>query len=188
MAMRKTLTADDWAEAALAALGEKGVRGVAVEPIAARLGTTKGSFYHHFRTREALLAAALDRWERQETEQVIAVVERGGGARERLHRLLVLVLGTAGERNLVELALQPDVRHPLVGPAVERVTRRRLGYLADLLRELGVPDRRALLAYSAYLGHAQLAHATPDLVPAGAELADYAEDVITALVSVGGAP
>lgn len=182
--MRKTLTAEDWAEAALAALAESGVRGVAVEPIAARLSTTKGSFYHHFRTRDALLAAALELWERRETEQVIAVVERGGDARERLRRLLLLVLESTGERNVVELALQPDVGHPLVVPAVERVTRRRLAYLAELMHELGVPESRALLAYTAYLGHAQLAHATPGLVPTGPALADYADAVIAALVSV----
>jgi AcrR family transcriptional regulator len=186
MAMRKTLSSEDWAEAALAALAERGVRGVAVEPIAARLGATKGSFYHHFRTREALLAAALELWERRETEQVIEVVERGDGARERLRRLLLLVLESAADRNVVELALQPDVGHPLVAPVVERVTRRRLDYLAALLHELGVPPRRAVLAYTAYLGHAQLAHATPDLLPAGSALRTYVDEVITALVSVGG--
>ena len=52
-----------------------------------------------------------------------------------------------------------------------RVTRRRLDYLAALFAELGFDaadaGRRALLAYTAYLGHAQLAHATPELTPRG---------------------
>ena len=41
-----------------------GLAAVAVEPLAARLGATKGSFYWHFRNRDAMLEAALQRWER----------------------------------------------------------------------------------------------------------------------------
>ena len=37
-----------WIEAALEALGDKGVSNVKVEALASTLGVTKGSFYHHF--------------------------------------------------------------------------------------------------------------------------------------------
>lgn len=192
--VRKTLTAQAWAEAALAALAAGGVPAVAVEPIAAGLGATKGSFYHHFRTRDELLGAALELWERQETEQVIQLIEQVDGAQARLDRLLRLVLDATGRprANAVEPALQAHASHARVAPVLHRVTRRRLDYLAELFRELGFDaadaQRRALLAYTAYLGHAQLAHATPDLAPGPAALPDYADLVITTLVSVGGAP
>jgi len=192
--MRKTLTTEAWAEAALTALADGGVPAVAVEPIAAGLGATKGSFYHHFRTRDELLGAALDLWERQETEQVILAVEQVDGARARLTTLLRVALDSTGERrtNAVELALQAHAGHPRVAPLLERVTRRRLHYLASLFRELGFDAadarRRALLAYTAYLGHAQVAHATPDMVPGPADLPDYTDAVVTALVSLGDAP
>ena len=61
---RRSLGADDWIDAATAVLVEDGVAAVAVEPLAARLGATKGSFYHHFPNRDALITAALERWER----------------------------------------------------------------------------------------------------------------------------
>ena len=54
------LSADDWSAAALQQIGEQGVPALAVEPLARRLGVTKGSFYWHFPTRDALLQAALD--------------------------------------------------------------------------------------------------------------------------------
>src|SRR6266699_616553 len=61
---RKTLTRADWTGAALDALARDGLRAVAVEPLAERLGATKGSFYWHFRDRNALLEAAVAQWER----------------------------------------------------------------------------------------------------------------------------
>src|SRR3546814_18257468 len=42
------LSAEDWAQAALDLIAEHGVAAVAVEPLARRLGVTKGSFYWHF--------------------------------------------------------------------------------------------------------------------------------------------
>src|SRR5688572_5243977 len=68
-----TLTAADWAEAALQLIAEKGLRALTIGSLAARLGVTKGSFYWHFTGREALLAAALARWERITTETIQAL-------------------------------------------------------------------------------------------------------------------
>jgi AcrR family transcriptional regulator len=188
---RKRLTARDWTAAALDALATGGIAAVAVEPIAAGLGATKGSFYWHFSGRDALLAAALSEWERTHTEDVIALVEADAGSdvHERLRRLLTVALGTdrshAGNR--VELALQASAGHPLVAPVLARVTQRRLGYLAAMFAELGAgPEearQRSMLAYTAYLGHAQLAHATPELAPAGEALAGYVDAVIATLTS-----
>jgi AcrR family transcriptional regulator len=54
-----TLTASDWAEAALQLIAEKGLSALTVSTLATRLGVTKGSFYWHFAGRSELLAAAL---------------------------------------------------------------------------------------------------------------------------------
>ncbi|MEM7054744.1 MAG: TetR/AcrR family transcriptional regulator, partial [Pseudomonadota bacterium] len=39
------LTAEDWEQAALDLIAEKGINGLGIEPLARRLGITKGSFY-----------------------------------------------------------------------------------------------------------------------------------------------
>lgn len=181
MDVEKRLSADDWAAVALAALAEGGLAAVAVEPLAARLGATKGSFYWHFANREALLAATLARWERVGTEDVIAAIEGEPDLRVRLQLLLAHALD-GGSR--VELALQPSATHPLVAPVLVRVTRRRLDYLTDLFTGLGF-DRdtareRSVLAYTAYLGHAQLTHATPDAAPDA--LPRYVRSVVAVLI------
>jgi AcrR family transcriptional regulator len=189
MAGRRRLTARDWTSAALEALARGGVAAVAVEPIAASLGTTKGSFYWHFDSRDALLQAALLEWERTETDDVITLVETESDVLRRLRMLLAVALNSGVGRPgaTVELALQPSVDHPLVAPVLARITTRRLDYLARMFGELGFPPeearQRSLIVYTAYLGHAQLAHATPDATPTGADLPAYIDSVIDTLTA-----
>ena len=180
VAQRKRLSAQDWTAAAVEALAAGGVAAVAVEPIAARLGTTKGSFYWHFAGRDALLEAALAHWERIGTEDVIALVETEPDPLSRLRKLLAVAIGG---HDSVELALQPNADHPLVAPVLARVTERRLAYLTALFTEIGFPPaearHRSRLAYAAYLGHAQLRHATPALAENGSAYVDAAIATLT---------
>ncbi len=163
------LTADDWAQAALEAIAAGGLEAVAVEPLAVRLGTTKGSFYWHFANRQALLSTALETWEREHTEAVIARVEQEPEPADRLRRLFGLVLPYSRE-DRIEMALLASARDPLVGPIIDRVTRTRVDYVAEQYAALGCPAeetrQRALLAVGVYLGHAQLEHAAPGILPA----------------------
>lgn len=182
------LSREDWTAAALDALEQGGLAAVAIEPLATRLGATKGSGYWHFANRADLVTATLQRWEQDHTAAVIAQVERGGAPAGRLRELLYLVMGHAGP-NTVELALLASAEDPQVAAALQRVTERRLGYLAGLFAELGFDAdearRRALLAYTTYLGHAQLARTAPAAVPVGAQREAYLESVLAALI--GGA-
>src|ERR1043166_2040720 len=87
---RRRLTADDWIEAALAAIGGGGLAAVAVEPLATGLATTKGSFYWHFANRDALLEASLARWEERTTTSVLRdIAATGQGPHEQLRALVV---------------------------------------------------------------------------------------------------
>jgi AcrR family transcriptional regulator len=185
---RRRLTRDDWVAAALAAVAEGGLATVAVEPLAARLGTTKGSFYWHFPNRDALLVAALAAWEETTTTAVLAEVE--GASVDPVDQLRLLISRVVGmaERDPIGLALLPYAAHPVVGPALTRVTRHRIDGTVRIFARLGFRPaearRRALLAYSAYLGHAQLAHATPQVLPPGkAARQSYLDHVLAALIT-----
>ena len=180
------LSRKDWIQAALAAIAEGGVAAVAVEPLAARLGTTKGSFYWHFANRDALLQAALAQWEEQTTTVVISEIKNTPDEPiDRLRRLIARVV-TVAEQDAVGPALIANARHPAVKPLLTRVTEARIGVTVELLQGLGFdPDEarfRAMLAYSAYLGHAQLAHSTPELTAqTEQERRAYLEHVLQAL-------
>lgn len=188
---RDSLGPSDWTEAALGALAAGGLAAVGVEPLAKSLGTTKGSFYWHFTDRNALLTAALELWERRDTERVIADIDETQDARSRLRSLLRLTFasvgdGSGGRGGTVELALQASAANPMVAATLERVTRRRIDVVTKLYVELGLsPARarqRALLAYTAYLGHAQIAHATPQLLPHGRGLTNHVNQIVETLL------
>lgn len=156
---KSRLTAADWEEGALAVLAEGGVAAVAVESLARRLGVTKGSFYWHFATREALLQAALERWERSDEQDVIAQVEAVSDPRERV-RELVRQVSHKRPSHAVFAALLKALDQPLIRPVVERVSQRRLEFVTEALRQAGfdasAAANRGRLAWSAYVGFVQL--------------------------------
>lgn len=153
------LSADDWAQAALDLIAEQGVGAVAVEPLARRLGVTKGSFYWHFPSRESLLVAALERWEKTEQEAIFGRLEQIADPRQRLRELFNLVAHEY-DSHIIYSALLKALDHPLVAPVIGRVSQRRLEWLAESFREAGLAPtgalHRARLAYAAYVGFLQL--------------------------------
>jgi len=193
MAEQKTtgprrLTRDDWITAALGAIADGGLAAVGVEPLAVRLGATKGSFYWHFENRDALLGAAIRRWEKETTTDVIAEITAAHDAPASQFRRLVVGVIEHAERDRVGPALLASAAHPVVAPALERVTAARLNLITTVLRRLGFPAaearRRALLVYSAYLGHGQLIHSTPGVLPATrAGRRAYLNDAVRALTA-----
>ena len=153
------LSPEDWAQAALDRIAEQGVAAVAVEPLARRLGVTKGSFYWHFPSREALLVAALERWEQVEQEEVFGQLEAIPDPGQRLRALFDLVAHEA-RSHIIYSELLKALDHPVVKPVIERVSARRLEYLTASFRQAGLnrsdARHRARLAYAAYVGFLQL--------------------------------
>jgi AcrR family transcriptional regulator len=153
--MTRRLQREDWVRAALDALEAGGPAAVAVVPLAQSLGVTRGSFYWHFETRDELLVAALELWEREHSDQVLAAVETIADPRDRLRALL----GRASAKPptiCVQLLRASD--DPLVGAVLVRVAKRRLAVLAKAYRDAGLTGaearHEALLAYTAYMGRA----------------------------------
>lgn len=182
---RQSLTAQDWAEAALESLATGGIDAVAVEPLARKLGVTKGSFYWHFDSREALLRAALELWERRETVDVLARVGEEGDPYERIVK--VFKQANAGYRSgRLYLAIAAAEDKPLVREFVQRVSERRMDYLCTCYRDLGFSDASARhwarFAYATFMGNLQIRRDTPDAMPSGAQFNEYLRLMITTLI------
>jgi len=153
------LSADDWAQAALELIAEHGVAALAIEPLARRLGVTKGSFYWHFSSRDALLRAALERWENYERDVAfIPLRERVPDPRERLKRLIHMI-AEEYTSHAVYAELMKASDHPSVQPVIERVAQRRIDYLVVAFRQMGMTADAALyrawLTHAAYIGFLQ---------------------------------
>lgn len=186
---RNKLSAADWERAALELIAEQGVQSLAVEPLARRMGITKGSFYWHFPGREALLDQALKRWEDHDSRNLSTSLGEIDHPRDRL----VSFFRRVGKEKLtheVYSALCAAAGHPQVEPVLERVADRRMHHLRTAFEELGMDpgtaSHQARLTYSVYLGFLQLQkqHQTPSL---SSEAFDaYIEHVIGTLIPAAG--
>lgn len=151
---KSRLSQRDWTDAALAAMASQGTAGVNVEQLARDLGTTKGSFYHHFDNRDTLLRATLDRF--------LAIIQADlneastiADPRERLIQASLAGLDSSID-GFVDLALAASATDPVVAAALQRITEVRLDYLVAALNDLGLKPaearRRAEGGLATYLG------------------------------------
>jgi AcrR family transcriptional regulator len=157
MASAARLDRDAWVAAGLAALEREGVDAVAVVPLARALGVTRGSFYWHFGSRDDLLAAVLERWEREHSEAVLRELAAVADPRARLTALLDRAVRKPP--TYFARLLDAEDREPLVAAVLARSAARRTEVIAAACRELGLAPaearRRARLAYAAYVGLAR---------------------------------
>lgn len=179
------LSRESWVKAAINLIAQEGVQAVAVEPLAAALGVTKGSFYWHFQNRDDLILAALEVWEQ---DQSADVVSRYGGIQDPVKRLRLLLFAAFEdvENGKFFAALAVSSEDPRVQPCLRRATERRLAFGVEAFQALGLSleeaQQRALLAYAAYAGYFQLLRTTPQAVEAVTDLSGYVRRLADALV------
>ncbi len=175
------LSRTEWAEAALSALESGGIGAVAVEPLAKQLGTTKGSFYWHFRDRADLIDAVVELWEQRYVTDAIARLSTIEDPNERLQRLFA-VAATPGTGR-IDLALtEASKNNAGITATIRRVQTRRVAFLAGIYEQLELdPDtahQLAVLALLAQAGMAVVAETAPELIPTGPDL-----DILHALLT-----
>lgn len=182
---RSKLNAGDWEQQALVLIAEQGIRAVAVESLARRMGVTKGSFYWHFPNRDALLERSLLRWEKHDAANLQVSLGAISDPRERL-RSFFRRTGREKLTHDVYSSLCMASDHPKVEPLLERVAERRMKHIESAFGEIGFEpaeaSHRARLTYSTYLGFLQLQrqHQTPNL--SSEEFEAYMTHVIATLI------
>lgn len=171
-------TAAMWSEAALDEIEEVGVRMMSVQSVARRLGVSKGGFYHLFADREELLKSTLTLWEQRFVTELGAEADAIADPRERLHTIVVRAVVELRPTVIVQLMAAADI--PEVAAVLNRAAAARTAMLKRILTELGLPEveasRRAVIAYGAFLGMAQLRRQLPREMRTEKLRRDYAED------------
>lgn len=143
-----------WLDAGLSALAASGLAALRIETIARQIRLTKGSFYHHFSSREAYVQALLEHWESQSTRRIIVLAEAAPSLGAKFDR--VNALAEAVDHRL-EVALRGLVQHDAsIRAMVNRVDKRRIAYLEELSRHIGADAGQARflaeLGYYAFVG------------------------------------
>jgi len=139
------LSKTDWVQGAFEVLAGKGIDQVKVSPLANKLKVTKGSFYWHFKDRQALLDAMLDLWYQQKTLDVIALVDANDT--EPAARLLTLMHSSIMARtdNILEAAIRSWARSDAaVNKKLGQIDTERIDYVTSLLVQMGFDQRTAL--------------------------------------------
>ncbi len=155
------MTRERWITEGLTVLAADGVAGVRIDRIAARLGLTKGSFFHHFAGIGAYRRALLDAWESQ------ALRELGDAPPQALLAELA-----AGVGDLVDLRLEVAVRawafqDPEAAAVLQRVDIARLAALQSVWSRIVDDPARARTA--ALLPHLLVIGASVALPPTSRE-------------------
>ncbi|NNK15387.1 MAG: TetR/AcrR family transcriptional regulator [Sulfitobacter sp.] len=144
---RPRLSPDKWISAGFEALAVSGPMALAAEPLARALGTTKGSFYWHFKDVPAYQEALVTKWQAQALEQVLDQLQQSDDADKRLRDFGRVVLADPVEPQL-RIWGQNDGR---VHDALIEVDAQRLAYLTRLLGQLGLRNAEFARALQAAL-------------------------------------
>ena len=175
---------EDWINAGFRALATGGPATVKVEMIARELGTTKGSFYWHFKDQAALKTAMLEVWQAKATVEVSGPLKEITSSAAKIEALAEAAAKAPDDAfggSQIEAAIR-DWGHydPAVRAAIENVDSRRLEFTTSLFAGLSLAQgdarTRGALFYSAYVGllhRGALSTAEP-----GQRLVDFARMLI----------
>ncbi len=155
-AKRTRLTCEDWLLTGFIAMKKAGPNALKVEALARDLGTTKGSFYWHFKDLSDFHAQMLASWERRAMEAITDGLASEPDPVRRLYRLGEIATSSDDPygRDAAESAIRAwALDDPEIAKAVARVDQKRLFYLQQILAELDLtnPDF-ARIIYSTYIG------------------------------------
>ncbi len=141
-------------------LEEKGPRALSIDKLAQQTNKTKGSFYHHFKSRRQYIKDLLRYHEIKVNVEVLHIVDQESGQIDRLKKLTELVFQISSRLELVIRAWA--LYEPIVKESQDRIDQKRLEYLEEIYQSDGRSKARAQAAayrnYSIYIGIQQLRH------------------------------
>jgi len=152
------LKKDEWLEHGLKNLAASGPSALTINGMCGHIGVTKGSFYHHFKSRNVFIGELLAYWEQRDTNRIISHANEVGDVKERVNRLddEISRFDSRLERAIRSWARQSKD----VAKVLNRVDKRRIGYLHEVYSEYSLEEHTvrqcSLLAYACYVGTQEL--------------------------------
>ena len=158
-----------WVAAARALLVAQGIEAVKVDRIARRLGVTRGGFYWHFRSRQALLDRLLAEWEETSIIPFAQLDSAKPDLESQILQLFLFWLRSKEFDSRYDSAIRDWARKsPRVRRAVHKADRRRVAFIAEMFGAAGYPPReaevRARVLYYTQIGYYALDVEEPEEV------------------------
>ena len=143
-ASAKPLGREDWTEAAWQMLGRGSLDQVRVDTLARHLKVTRGSFYWHFRDRNDLIEAILERWFAALglDQSMMPALRNIADPRERLWTISERVIRQVDNNQFVALRLWAR-GNAAARKRLETEDRKRLEHIVQQFRDLGFPQTEA---------------------------------------------
>lgn len=160
----RRLTPQDWLTAGLDVLCTRGPDAVKAETLARHLGTTKGSFYWHFRDVGDYHVKLLALWEHavlDDMETALANEFTPVGRLRRMGQVIATPLQT-GQTTNPEPAIRGWARsYPAASDVVSRIDAKRLTMLQKLLSDTDISNpEMARIIYATSIGMEQMGEAS----------------------------
>ena len=147
-------TKENWIALGADLLGQEGPEALTLERLTKAAGRTRGSFYHHFPSREAFLTGLMEWWRERAIENLAARIQAAPdpATLRSILRDIPSEWDAAFERGIRRLA----VSEPLVKTALMAIDEARIAGLAAtiaILRpEVKDPHALAFIQYAAVVG------------------------------------
>lgn len=155
-ALRHDRGPNKWLDAAIKTLIDEGVDAVRVERLATRMGFSRGSFYHHYQDREALLKAILEHYLQINHQNLVEMLPVLKGTPQ--DKLWTLWTATASQEfRDYDWAIRMWGMHDKhVAEVLKKIDVKRMEVMIGLFMEMGFTEDeswiRAALAYHGSLG------------------------------------
>jgi AcrR family transcriptional regulator len=137
---------EDWIAAAREMLIEGGVAAVEINPVAARLGVTRGGFYWRFKNRQELLDHLLEDWRKTNTGSLLKAVAPPGTPEERMTRLVHLWIYEQDFNPALDAAVRDWARtDKAVEAKVRKTDTMRIKAISKIFLDAGQDPKEAMM-------------------------------------------
>lgn len=148
-----------WLETGLEIIEEHGPHALTIDELTRRLGLTKGSYYHHFKSRDGFVDALLRYWEQERTQKIISKAE--AEAETSAKKRLLTRLTTPLHASQLEVHIRAwGLTEERVRAHVRRVDEARRAYVERIaLAATGDAERARAIAqivYAVFVGAQQM--------------------------------
>lgn len=173
------LNAQDWINTGLQVLNTQGYSEMSIVKLSAKLGVTRGSFYHHFKSFDVYIDELIANWEERIVNQGFdQTLTTPADPQQEFKNLITYVTSLSDKLDLVFRQWAPSNAH--VKGHMERLDKKRLSRLEDVFVRLSKDETEgkmlAQISFYAYIGSL---HTYP--YPSAKKQAEAATNLLTVI-------